>query len=60
MHVEVFRYLFRYFWDSKFGKNVKTFGFDMILSVHVDNKKDILILFKRSNARVRQYYIGFR
>ena len=46
MHVEVFRYLFRYFWDSKFGKNVKTFGFDMILSVHVDNKKDILILFK--------------
>ena len=40
--------------DGSVGKNVIIFGDDMILSVHFDSKnKDILILGKRSNTRIR-------
>ena len=39
-----------------FGQNVLIFGVDMSSSGHIDNKKkDILVLWKRTNTRVRTY-----
>ena len=39
-----------------FGQNVLIFGVDMSSSGHIDNKKkDKLVLWKRTNTRVRTY-----
>ena len=38
------------------GRNILIFGADMSFSAHIDNKKkDILVLGKRTNTRVRTY-----
>ena len=46
--------------DGEFRKNVIMFGVDMSSSVHVDNKKRYLNSWKRSNTRVRRYFIDYR
>ena len=38
-----------------FGQNELIFGADMSSSAHIDNKKDILVLGKRTNTRIRTY-----
>ena len=45
------------FTGGGFGQNVLIFGADMSTSIHIDNKKeDILVLKKRTNARIREYF----
>ena len=40
-----------------FGRNVLIFGIDMSCSAHIDNKKkDILVLWERTNIRIRTYF----
>ena len=47
--------------DGSYGENAIIFGVDMSSSVYADNKgKDILILGKGPNTRVRWYYINSR
>ena len=42
---------------GEFGPNVLIFGVDMSSFAHFDNKKkDILVLEKRTNTRIRKYF----
>ena len=44
------------FTSGGFGQNVLIFGADMSTSTHIDNKKKDISTWKRTNARIREYF----
>ena len=44
------------FCSGGFGQNVLVFGADMSTSIHIDNKKKTYSTWKRTNARIREYF----
>ena len=39
-----------------FGQNVLIFGADMSTSIHIDNTKKKISTWKRTNARIKEYF----
>ena len=46
--------------DSTMGKNVIIFGADISLSLHVDNEGKEINYWRRTNTKIRLYYISSR